>query len=304
MWRRAAVVGPYTVAMTAVTSCASALARRAALGAGAVALAVAGVAVPASALTLDPAAVPPRTQLTLRVEGGPTVATANADESRPALSLAKLYLGHWVLHHGSPGDAARVEDMIRYSQDGTATQLDAAYPQAISATAAEFGLANTHYNGFWGHTTTSTNDVTAFLNAVRYNPVDAPLIRGMETAAPVAADGYRQDYGTATLPGVTGTKFGWSDDHTINATASIGPGFSVAASTYGPPAQLTQDVQGALVPDAPAVPAAPLAPAGQPSLLDALLPPAGSSLPVAPESSQLLPQLPQLPQVPQLPRLW
>lgn len=208
--------------------------------------------VTAQAVTLDSGAVPPRTQMTLRVAGGPTVATANADEARPALSLAKLYLGHWVLHHGSPEHAARVENMIRYSEDGTASLLDAAYPQAIDATAAAFGLHSTHRNGFWGHATTSTNDVTAFLLAIQTDPVSAPLIHGMNTAAPVAADGYRQDYGTSRVPGVTGTKFGWSDDGTINATASIGLGFSIAAHTYGPPQQLTDDVFGAVTGDTPA----------------------------------------------------
>jgi len=56
----------------------------------------------------------------------------------------------------------------------------------------------------------------------------------MTQAAPVAADGYPQDFGTATLPGVTGTKFGWSDDPTsIHASASIGPDLVVSAHTWG-----------------------------------------------------------------------
>lgn len=72
------------------------------------------------------------------------------------------------------------------------------------------------------------------------------MLSALATASPVAADGYKQDYGTATLPGVLGTKWGWSDDRSsVNASVSFGPFFSVSASTYGPSQQLTDDVQGA-----------------------------------------------------------
>ncbi|WP_245622125.1 hypothetical protein [Corynebacterium oculi] len=222
-------------------------------------LALSGVALlslgaAAQALTIDPAFVPERTQMTLNITGGPTIATANAAESRPALSLSKLYLGYWVLAHGAPEDAAKVENMIRYSEDGTASALEARYPQAIPEVIAQFGLSNTHHNGFWGNTTTSTNDVTAFLEATRHDPVAQPLFEGMRTAAPVAADGYAQDYGTALLPGVLGTKFGWADDRSSHATASFGPGFSIAANTYGSRDQHTEDIKGAVIPEAPALP--------------------------------------------------
>ncbi|MEK0371699.1 hypothetical protein [Corynebacterium mastitidis] len=230
------------------------------LSGAALALGSALAAPAAQALTIDPALVPERTQVTLNVTGGPTIATANASESRPALSLSKLYLGYWVLAHGSPEDAARVENMIRYSEDHTASALDARYRQAIPEVIAQFGLGDTHYNGFWGNTTTSTNDVAAFLEATRNDPVAQSLFEGMRTAAPFAADGYAQDYGTARLPGVLGTKFGWADDRSAHATASFGPGFSIAANTYGPPEQLTRDVQGAVVPDSPLAPILPEAP--------------------------------------------
>ena len=64
----------------------------------------------------------------------------------------------------------------------------------------------------------------------------------MATAAPVAADGYRQDFGTSHIPGVWGTKFGWSDDRTIHASVSTGHGFTVAANTYGDAQTHTADV--------------------------------------------------------------
>ena len=117
----------------------------------------------AQAVTLDPHAVPARTQITVRHDSGATVSTANAHESRPALSLSKLYLGYWVLKYGAPADKARVEHMIRVSDDNVATDLDRRYPQAIPSTIHEFGLRETHYTGYWGttcllYTSTSPRD--------------------------------------------------------------------------------------------------------------------------------------------------
>lgn len=202
------------------------------------------VSVPvAGAATLDPAAVPPRTQITLQFDDGTRVSTGNSAEARPALSLSKLYLGHWVLHHGAPADKAQVEHMIRVSDDGVATRLDAAYPHAIDDTAAAFGLGQTARNGYWGAAVTSTDDVAGFLSRIRHDPVAAPLLAGMATAAPVAADGYAQNFGTAVVPGALGTKFGWSNARDVHATVSLGPGWTLAANTYGGPAAHTDDVR-------------------------------------------------------------
>lgn len=212
------------------------------------------VAVPqANAIELNPNAVPGRTQITLRLSNGAVVATGNAAESRPALSLSKLYLGYWVLLNGAPEHKAQVENMIRFSDDATASSLERIYPQAIPEVIGWFGLSQTRHNGFWSNTTTSTNDVTLFLERTRNDPVAAPLFQGMRTASPVARDGYLQNYGTATLPGVEGTKFGWSDGRTINASASFGPGFSIAANTFGPAAQLTGDVQASVQNASPSI---------------------------------------------------
>lgn len=201
----------------------------------------------ASAADLPLSSTPPRTQASIQIDHGPRLATPNADEARPALSLSKLYLGHWVLHNGSPEDAGRVKEMIQFSDDAIASELDARYPQAIDDTAAQFGLSNTHRNGFWGNSVTSANDVTHFLSQIKKDPVAEPLRAGMREAAPVAADGYQQDYGTATVPGVTGTKFGWSDDRSsVHATASIAPGVVLAANTYGTKEDHTADVHAAL----------------------------------------------------------
>ncbi|PMC68405.1 hypothetical protein [Corynebacterium aurimucosum] len=157
---------------------------------------------PAHALTFDPEKVPPRTQMTVRYADGNSVSTGNGHESRAALSLAKLYLGMWVLKYGAP------------------------------------------------------EDLTRFIGVISGDPVAAPITKGMATAAPAAADGYRQDFGTARIPGIIGTKFGWSDDRQVHASASFGPGYSVAANTYGSPADLTTDVLGAVEvsPQAPSLP--------------------------------------------------
>ncbi|WP_141750572.1 hypothetical protein [Corynebacterium sp. HMSC062A03] len=222
-----------------------------------VGLALAAVTAPsAQALTFDPGKVPPRTQMTVRYADGNSVSTGNSHESRPALSLAKLYLGMWVLKYGAFEDKARVENMIRFSEDGTASDLERKYPQAIPSIIGEYRLGDTHHNGYWGNTTTSTEDLTRFIGAISGDPSAAPLMKGMATVAPVASDGYRQDFGTARIPGIIGTKFGWSDNRQVHASASFGPGYSVAANTYGSPADLTGDVLGAVevAPQAPGLP--------------------------------------------------
>ena len=223
-------------------------------------LALATVAAPsAQALTFDPGKVPPRTQMTVRYADGNSVSTGNGHESRPALSLAKLYLGMWVLKYGAPQDKARVENMVRFSEDGTASDLERKYSQAIPSIIGEYRLGETHHNGYWGNTTTSTEDLARFIGVISGDPVAAPLMKGMATAAPTASDGYRQDFGTARIPGIIGTKFGWSDDRQVHASASFCPGYSVAANTYGSPADLTADVLGAVEaqPQAPSLPTPP-----------------------------------------------
>lgn len=218
-------------------------------------LALAGMPV-AGAISLNPHVVPERTQVTLQLENGHRMATPNSGESRPALSQSKLYLGYWVLYNGAQADKDRVEHMIRVSDDAVASDLERRYPQAIPEIIRDFNLNQTRHNGYWGRTTTSTDDLTRFLQAVRHDPVAAPLMRGMRDAAPVAADGYHQNYGTGRIPGAQGTKFGWSNDRNVNSTASIGPGWSIAATTYGPAAANTADVLGAII-GVPLVPGTP-----------------------------------------------
>lgn len=138
----------------------------------------------------------------------------------------------------------------------------------------------------------------------------------MSGAAPIAADGFAQNYGTSRLPGVQGTKFGWSDDRTsITATASYGHGFTVAAITYGPASLNTDDAVRGFVggqPGGAGAPGQPLtssvgpiqAPAQR--VVDALPPNTPNEISNAIPRDWLVPTgapevvLPELPQIPEL----
>ena len=207
--------------------------------------------IPATAATVDVAAAPARTQIIMMKDNGEVIETPGAHESRASLSIVKLYLGHWVLQHGAPEDKALVYEMIRSSHDGIASNLDRKYRQAIPDTIGRFRLTETNYRGRWGDTTTSVHDMAAFVRAVRTDPAARPLIDGMRNPAAVAADGYPQNFGTTTLPGIEGTKFGWSDKRDVHATVSFGPGFVVAAHTFGSAQVHTDDVRRAVHTDGP-----------------------------------------------------
>lgn len=182
--------------------------------------------------------------------------TANEHESRPGLSIVKLYIADYVFTHGDAADHAAATQMLRTSDDAIASQLYAKYPQSISDTATVFGLNDTQAAAHWGDSTTSTADAVTYLENVKRNDPNSPILAALASASPVAADGTPQDYGTALLPGVIGTKWGWSDDRqSVTASASFGTDFSVSANTYGPAAQLTADILGAFDTSEPAAPA-------------------------------------------------
>lgn len=195
----------------------------------------------------DPAAS--RTAISVRSPFGFRWGSANEHQARSALSMAKLYLTDYALRHGdgSAADLAYGERMIRYSDDAAADAVAAKYPQAIAAVAAEYGLTQTRAGASWGTSTTSVADLADFLAAKQRTDPGSPILAWMATAAPRAADGTEQNWGTAALPGVQGTKWGWSDLAPPEvASASFGPGFTVAAHTWGTPGEQTADVLGAL----------------------------------------------------------
>lgn len=190
---------------------------------------------------------PERTQISVALPFGLRFGTANQHDSRPGLSMVKLYIGQYVVKHGEPGDIAKVSPMIASSDDNIATQLYQKYPNAIQWAKDTYGLHDTHSASHWGNASTSTYDIVTFIEAVRVSDPVGPVMNGMRGKTAVAADGYPQDYGTATLPVVTGSKLGWSDDrNSFHASASFGPGFSVAAATNGSKEQHNQDVHGAI----------------------------------------------------------
>ncbi|MBL1074528.1 hypothetical protein JK358_08975 [Nocardia sp. 2] len=219
---------------------------------GVVAAAVTLGAGPAAGEIVDPAEVPSRTSISLRsTVPGVRWGTANETESRGGLSISKLYLADYALRHGdgSAQDRDLGERMIRYSDDGAAEAMAAKYPYAIDAVAQEYGLTATTGAGGWGMSSTSTADVADFLAVKQRSDPDSPLLLWMANPGEVAADGTRQDWGTARLPGVTGSKWGWSDMGVPEvASASVGPGFTVSAHTYGTAEEQTQDVL-AVVPE-------------------------------------------------------
>lgn len=228
------------------------------------------LASPASALPTaeDFVDVSSRTSLSFEhTPSGLRFGTSNENDARPGLSTVKLYMADYVVRHGdgSASDLNLAARMIQLSDDGAASQLDAKYPQAIDASAAEYGLTATSRGGFWRSSYTSTADTVRFLDAKKRADPSSPVLGWMNNSSPVAADGTDQDWGTGQLPDVTGTKWGWADDGTsVVASASIGDDFSVAANTYGSPTVQTDDALGALggidlaaTPPVPALPAVP-----------------------------------------------
>ncbi len=188
----------------------------------------------------------PRTSFTrIDLVSGTTAETPNATQARPALSIAKLYLVDHVIGSGTVSDDDRelCRRAIELSDDAAADSLDSAYPEAIDATAAAYRLTDTARGSFWGDAQTSAHDATTFLAAKLRTDPRSPVLGWMASASPTAADGTVQNWGTAHLSGVQGSKWGWSDDGvSMVASASYGPGFAAAAFTDGDPAAEDADL--------------------------------------------------------------
>jgi hypothetical protein len=175
----------------------------------------------------------------------------NEHEARPGLSIMKLYLAEYALRHGnaSEWDRSLAEQMIRFSDDHAADLIDAEYPEAIDSVSNEFGLDSTWSSGYWGTSLTSTADVAKFLAAKLTADANSPILSWMTNAGKVAADGTVQNWGTANLPGVIGTKWGWTDGSDPGlevASASFGPGFVIVSMTFGSAQDQNADLCGAL----------------------------------------------------------
>ncbi len=193
------------------------------------------------------------TQLSyLDVTTGELLNTSNSTEPRPTLSTSKLLIADYVLTHGTEEEKADALTMVQNSSDSIATSLIRTYPKAIGATAEKYHLPHTWGTTQWGRARTTTDDLVSFISQkLTANPND-PLLEAMRAATPIAADGYSQDFGTYTLPGVTGTKWGWSNDRkSTHASVSFGTvaghTFVVAAITYGTKEEHTAAVRQAII---------------------------------------------------------
>lgn len=163
--------------------------------------------------------------------------------ARPALSLIKLYQADYVLEHGTTAEGFAALEMVSSSSDEAAEDFHEKYPEAIEKTAEKYGLLSTRPHERWGYSVTSTYDVVTFIAALMEEDPTHPILVAMAGSDEVAADGYKQNFGTAVLPGVLGSKWGWSDDRDLHSSVSFGEDFVVAAAVTGSAADLTSLVE-------------------------------------------------------------
>ncbi|MDK6808337.1 hypothetical protein HMPREF2822_07410 [Corynebacterium sp. HMSC062E11] len=178
-----------------------------------------------------------------RIETGMHMGSATEHQPRYALSLIKLYIATYVLERGSFEDKYVALDMIADSSDESAAKLFEKYPRSIDVIAKEYGLESTSAGEDWGHSMTSTYDVVRFIVQLMEDDPTHPVLVAMSHADAVSADGYQQDYGTAKLSDVVGSKWGWSDSKDRHSSVSFGEDFVVAASIEGSAEELTSYVR-------------------------------------------------------------
>ena len=169
----------------------------------------------------------------IRLHDGMHMGSASEHEARPALSLIKLYIATYVMEKGEYEDKYEALDMIASSSDKSAEDLFEKYPESIDTIADEFKLESTKAGEKWGYSQTSTYDVASFISQLIERDETHPVLVAMAHADPISEDGCRQDYGTAKLSNVVGSKWGWSNDKSINSSVSFGENFVAAASING-----------------------------------------------------------------------
>ena len=171
----------------------------------------------------------------VHVPTGYRVDSGNVDEIRTCLSICKIYIADHVFREGTAAQKKQATEMIRTSDDGITTRLYRAFPESIDEVAERYGLPGTAGMRTWGKSVTTTHDVATFLAAkVAKGDFDDPVLAAMADSAPFGSDGYPQDFGTAVLPGVIGTKWGWADIHdSMNASSSYGDDFVISLNVIG-----------------------------------------------------------------------
>lgn len=181
------------------------------------------------------------------LHAGTHVGSWNERASRAALSLIKLYIGHYVFVKGKKQDKDKAYKMITLSDDKAAEELHQEYPDAIEWAAKKYHLDSTVADYRWGYSLTSSYDVAFFLAQLLEEEPDALVLQAMREAAEVAADGTDQDFGTAILPGVIGSKWAWSNEKDAHSSASFGKDFVVVAMVNGDADMLTDLVERQLL---------------------------------------------------------
>ena len=87
------------------------------------------------------------------------------------------------------------------------------------------------------------HDTASQLPAYQLQQIDSVPPKAPKESDKIAADGYEQNFGTSTLPGVIGTKWGWSNDLTLHSSVSYGENFVVAVAVSGTAEDLTDLVE-------------------------------------------------------------
>ncbi|WP_295625092.1 hypothetical protein [uncultured Corynebacterium sp.] len=179
----------------------------------------------------------------------------NGDQIRPCLSICKIFIADHVFRHGTAADKKLAVEMLKTSDDDITTGLYRRYPKSTNEVAERYGLDDTTGASRWGKSKTTMHDVTTFLaakvKAQAASGTKDPVLAALADPALIAADGYVQNYGTDVLPGVIGTKWGWSDKNAaMHATASYGDDFVVALNVLGDPDDATDAARDLFTPAA------------------------------------------------------
>jgi hypothetical protein len=135
----------------------------------------------------------------------PTCASSiNAHEQFGSASVVKLLIALEVLQNNpGPQTVARVEEMLEYSDDNTASSLWASYGETgiVIQQAKKLGLTDTappDDPGFWGKTQISAVDVARVYQYVLTQAPDyvrTPILTGTDNAKEIARDGFDQYFG-------------------------------------------------------------------------------------------------------------
>ncbi|MGW6377908.1 hypothetical protein ACWFRB_17800 [Rhodococcus sp. NPDC055112] len=162
--------------------------------------------------------------------------------SFPAASLAKLFIADDYLHRSAARWAAidgemlaGVVSMLATSDDGAAELLWTlgGGPAVVERVAERYALSATSADGAWWDTTVTAADIARYYDGLLSGrggleePARQIMIAGLQAVAPVAADGFDQEFGVwATLErwGGPGIKQGWmtTGDRTIRHSTGFG----------------------------------------------------------------------------------